>query len=56
MTPIVPVLVDAEGNLVEGPGFNVFVRHGNTVMTPSRGVLEGVTRETILGIAGPGRT
>jgi branched-chain amino acid aminotransferase len=42
------VLVDAEGNLVEGPGFNVFVRHGNTVMTPSRGVLEGVTRETIL--------
>jgi branched-chain amino acid aminotransferase len=42
------VLVDVEGNLVEGPGFNVFVRHGNTVMTPSRGVLEGVTRETIL--------
>lgn len=42
------VLVDAEGNLVEGPGFNVFVRHGNTVVTPSRGVLEGVTRETIL--------
>jgi branched-chain amino acid aminotransferase len=42
------VLVDAEGNLVEGPGFNVFVRHDNTVITPSRGVLEGVTRETIL--------
>ncbi|MBT8433049.1 MAG: aminotransferase class IV [Gammaproteobacteria bacterium] len=42
------VLVDAEGNLVEGPGFNVFVRRGNTVITPSRGVLEGVTRETIL--------
>ena len=42
------VLVDAGGNLVEGPGFNVFVRHGNTVITPSRGVLEGVTRETIL--------
>ena len=42
------VLVDAEGNLVEGPGFNVFVRHGNTVITPARGVLEGVTRSTIL--------
>lgn len=42
------VLVDAEGNLVEGPGFNVFVRHGNTVITPARGVLEGVTRLTIL--------
>ena len=42
------VLVDAEGNLVEGPGFNIFVRQGNTVITPARGVLEGVTRETIL--------
>jgi branched-chain amino acid aminotransferase len=42
------VLVDAAGNLVEGPGFNVFVRHGDTVITPARGVLEGVTRQTIL--------
>ncbi len=42
------VLVDAEGNLVEGPGFNVFVRHGNTVITPGWGVLEGMTRATIL--------
>jgi branched-chain amino acid aminotransferase len=44
------VLVDAEANLVEGPGFNVFVRQGDTVITPARGVLEGVTRETILGL------
>jgi branched-chain amino acid aminotransferase len=44
------VLVDAEGNLVEGPGFNVFVRCGDTVITPLRGVLEGVTRQTILEI------
>ena len=42
------VLVDAEGNLVEGPGFNVFVRHGDTVITPERGVLQGVTRSTVL--------
>ncbi|MDH3760690.1 MAG: aminotransferase class IV [Gammaproteobacteria bacterium] len=42
------VLVDAQGNLVEGPGFNVFVRHGDTVITPKKGVLEGVTRMTIL--------
>lgn len=42
------VLVDARGNLVEGPGFNVFVRHGDTVITPKKGVLEGVTRMTIL--------
>ena len=44
------VLVDAEGNLVEGPGFNIFARRGDTVITPARGVLEGVTRETILGL------
>jgi branched-chain amino acid aminotransferase len=42
------VLVDAEGNLVEGPGFNVFARQGDSVITPARGVLEGVTRTTIL--------
>jgi branched-chain amino acid aminotransferase len=42
------VLVDADGNLVEGPGFNVFVRRGNTVITPERGVLQGVTRTTVL--------
>ena len=42
------VLVDADGNLVEGPGFNVFVRHGETVITPERGVLQGVTRSTVL--------
>ena len=42
------VLVDAAGNLVEGPGFNVFVRRGDTVITPERGVLQGVTRSTVL--------
>ncbi len=42
------VLVDADGNLVEGPGFNVFVRHGDKVTTADRGVLKGVTRMTIL--------
>jgi branched-chain amino acid aminotransferase len=42
------VLVDAAGNLVEGPGFNVFVRSGERVITPARGVLEGVTRATVL--------
>jgi branched-chain amino acid aminotransferase len=42
------VLVDAEGNLVEGPGFNIFARCGDRVITPARGVLEGVTRATVL--------
>ena len=42
------VLVDANGNLVEGPGFNLFARSGDRVVTPARGVLEGVTRATVL--------
>jgi branched-chain amino acid aminotransferase len=46
------VLVDTAGNLVEGPGFNVFVRSGDTVITPARGVLEGVTRASILELLG----
>ncbi|MFT5220745.1 MAG: branched-chain amino acid aminotransferase [Planctomycetota bacterium] len=42
------VLVDGEGNLIEGPGFNIFARQGNRVVTPASGVLEGVTRKTVL--------
>ncbi len=42
------VLVDAAGNLVEGPGFNVFARYDDRMITPARGVLEGVTRATVL--------
>jgi len=42
------VLVDAGGNLIEGPGFNVFVRCDDRVITPARGVLQGVTRATVL--------
>lgn len=42
------VLVDSGGNLVEGPGFNIFVRSGDRVLTPERGVLAGVTRATVL--------
>lgn len=41
-------LVDADGNLVEGPGFNIFARCGERVLTPGRGVLEGVTRASAL--------
>jgi branched-chain amino acid aminotransferase len=42
------VLVDAGGNLVEGPGFNIFARCDDRVITPIHGVLEGVTRATVL--------
>jgi branched-chain amino acid aminotransferase len=42
------VVVDAGGHLAEGPGFNVFVVEGGVVRTPSRGVLEGVSRRTAI--------
>ncbi|MBZ9719303.1 aminotransferase class IV [Mesorhizobium sp. AD1-1] len=42
------VLLDCDGYVTEGPGFNVFiVRHGE-VLTPDRGALEGITRRSVL--------
>jgi len=45
------VLPDAEGNITEGPGFNIFVYSENTLLTPASGVLEGITRKTVLDLA-----
>jgi branched-chain amino acid aminotransferase len=42
------VLIDARGNVLEGPGFNLFVVRDGTVYTPAAGVLEGVTRGTAI--------
>ena len=41
-------VVDAAGNVTEGPGFNVFAVKGGVVSTAARGVLEGVSRRTVL--------
>ena len=38
------VLVDARGNVLEGPGFNLFLIRDGVAATPGAGVLEGVTR------------
>lgn len=45
------VLCDAEGNLTEGPGFNLFCVKDGAVYTPAKGALEGITRQTILDLA-----
>ena len=45
------ILTDGEGNVVEGPGFNIFAARGGEIFTPDSGVLEGVTRETVFGLA-----
>jgi len=45
------VLPDSDGHITEGPGFNVFVYHEGTLITPASGVLEGITRRTVLELA-----
>lgn len=46
------VLGDGAGHVVEGPGFNVFcVNAQGVLVTPAAGVLEGITRRTVLEIA-----
>ena len=45
------ILVDRENNAVEGPGFNVFGVKDGRIATPSRGVLEGITRRTVIELA-----
>lgn len=44
------VLCDRDGNLTEGPGFNIFAVKDGAVVTPDRGVLEGITRRTALDL------
>jgi branched-chain amino acid aminotransferase len=45
-----PVLVDADGNLAEGPGFNIFAVKDGVVTTPGGTCLEGITRQTALDL------
>jgi branched-chain amino acid aminotransferase len=46
-----PILLDADDNVTEGAGYNVFALIGGRLMTPETGVLEGITRRTILELA-----
>jgi branched-chain amino acid aminotransferase len=45
------VLVDRNGNLTEGPGFNIFAVVDGTLFTPDARVLDGITRRTVLELA-----
>lgn len=44
------LLLDANGNVAEGPGFNVFVCKEGRLHTPEFGVLAGITRRTVFDI------
>ncbi len=41
-------LLDHDGNVTEGPGFNVFCVRGDRVITSDHGVLQGITRRTVI--------
>lgn len=45
------VLTDGAGHVAEGPGFNVFAVVDGSVVTPDAGVLEGITRRTMIELA-----
>ncbi|MFT5225847.1 MAG: branched-chain amino acid aminotransferase [Polaribacter sp.] len=45
------VVVDAQGNITEGPGFNLFCIKDGLLTTPANGVLEGITRKTAMALA-----
>jgi branched-chain amino acid aminotransferase len=45
------ILTDANDNVVEGPGFNVFAVHDGAISTPDSGVLEGITRRTVIELS-----
>jgi branched-chain amino acid aminotransferase len=42
------VLLDRDGFLTEGPGYNVFAVIGGAVVSPPRGALEGITRRSVM--------
>lgn len=43
-----PVLLDEEGNITEGRGWNLFALFDGRLISPDSGVLEGFTRATVL--------
>ena len=45
------VLPNADGYITEGPGFNIFAFSDGQLWTPESGMLEGITRRTVIEIA-----
>lgn len=44
------LLVDIDGNVAEGPGFNVFAVKDGRLTTPASGVLPGITRRSVFDL------
>ena len=48
----VAIMLDLDGHVTEGPGFNVFVVRGGVMFSPPEGILMGITRQTVFELAG----
>ncbi|KAH8702567.1 aminotransferase [Talaromyces proteolyticus] len=46
-----PFLTDGDANLTEGSGFNIVLVKDGIIYTPDRGVLQGVTRKSVIDVA-----
>jgi branched-chain amino acid aminotransferase len=47
----VAIMLDLDGHVTEGPGFNVFVVRGGELYSPPDGILMGITRQTVFELA-----
>jgi branched-chain amino acid aminotransferase len=47
----VAIMLDLDGHVTEGPGFNVFVVKGGELFSPPDGILMGITRQTVFELA-----
>ena len=45
------IMLDLDGHVTEGPGFNVFMVKNNALLTPPAGILRGITRDTVMELA-----
>lgn len=45
------LLLNQEGRVCEATGCNIFMLHGQSLRTPGKSVLEGITRATVIDIA-----
>lgn len=46
-----PFLTDGDANLTEGSGFNVVLVKDGVLYTPERGVLQGISRKSVIDVA-----
>jgi branched-chain amino acid aminotransferase len=47
----VSIMLDLDGHVTEGPGFNLFVVRGGEMFSPPEGILMGITRQTVFELA-----